>query len=152
MQHKLFGEGGNDEIFGLADDDILIGGKGNDQLNGDDVKDDFTGSPGDDILYGGPGQDELTGDLESDTFVFAPGDGGASIEEADLITDFELGIDLIGLIDLTFEQLSFQAVSDTSSAIATGGEFLTSLTGVGVDEIQNPALFVPIDEGIFQVA
>jgi Ca2+-binding RTX toxin-like protein len=103
-------------------------------------------------FFGGPGQDELTGDLGADTFVFAPGDGGSSVEQADLITDFELEIDRIGLIDLTFEQLNFQAVSDTSSAITTGGEFLASLDGVGVDEIQNPDFFVPIDESIFQVS
>jgi Ca2+-binding RTX toxin-like protein len=148
---RLFGESGNDEIRGKAGDDILSGGPDNDRLFGDGSINPLASS-GNDILFGGAGQDELTGGGGADTFVFAPGDGGSSAEQADLITDFELETDQIGLIDLTFEQLSFQAVSDTSSAIVTGDEFLASLDGVGVEEIQNPDFFVPIDESIFQVS
>ncbi|MDY7020327.1 MAG: phytase, partial [Cyanobacteriota bacterium] len=99
-------EGGDDTIFGGEGSDRIGGKGGNDQLFGDADDDQLWGDDGDDLLRGGLGNDTLTGDDFSggegaDTFILAVGEG------TDTITDFEVGIDLIGLANgLTFEQLS----------------------------------------------
>lgn len=78
----LDGGEGNDRLFGGLDNDTLVGGAGNDQLEG---------GSGDDVLDGGTGRDTLTGGTGADVFVF---DWGG---KADVITDFEDGIDLLDL-------------------------------------------------------
>lgn len=112
----IFGEGGNDRIGGKGGNDTLYGGAGDDQIWGDD---------GDDILRGGLGNDTLTGDDRSggqgsDTFVLAAGEG------TDTITDFEVGIDFIGLAG----GLSFGALAFSGNAISSGAETLAVLQGV----------------------
>ncbi|PSN20847.1 hypothetical protein C7271_00015 [filamentous cyanobacterium CCP5] len=112
----IYGEGGNDRIGGKGGNDILFGGDGDDQIWGDD---------GDDILRGGLGNDILTGDDSSggqgsDTFVLAVGEG------TDTITDFEVGIDVIGLAG----GLSFGALSFSGNAITAGDETLAVMNGV----------------------
>lgn len=76
------GLGGNDSILGMAgdDQDELVGGAGNDTL---------FGNFGDDTLNGGIGDDLLMGGFGSDTFVFTGGH--------DVIDDFVDGEDLITL-------------------------------------------------------
>ncbi|MEM7795680.1 MAG: hypothetical protein AAF579_14670, partial [Cyanobacteria bacterium P01_C01_bin.118] len=78
---------------------------------------------------GGIGNDTLTGDNFSggqgaDTFAFTVGHG------TDVITDFEVGIDTIGLLD----GLSFGAITQTLQGsdllLNTGGETLAVLEGV----------------------
>ena len=112
----IFGEGGNDRIGGKGGNDTLYGGAGDDQIWGDD---------GDDLLWGGLGNDTLTGDDRSggqgsDTFVLAAGEG------TDTITDFEVGIDFIGLAG----GLSFGALAFSGNAISSGTETLAILQGV----------------------
>jgi Ca2+-binding RTX toxin-like protein len=74
--------GGDDWLFGYAGDDQLDGGSGDDIIRGGD---------GADTIRGGSGIDTLTGNAGADVFVFRPGNG------ADLITDFQTGIDKIGI-------------------------------------------------------
>jgi glycerophosphoryl diester phosphodiesterase len=116
----IFGGGGNDRIGGKGGNDILLGEAGDDRIWGDD---------GDDIIRGGLGKDTLTGDDSSggqgrDTFILAVGEG------KDLITDFKVGTDLIGLAG----GLSFGSVSITTKGantlISAGSEMLAELTGV----------------------
>jgi glycerophosphoryl diester phosphodiesterase len=107
----IYGGAGNDRIGGKSGNDQLFGGEGNDQIWGDD---------GDDLLRGGPGIDILTGGKGRDTFVLAAGEG------SDIITDFRVGTDFIGLADgLTFEALTFNG-----STITFGTEALATLIGV----------------------
>ncbi|MEL7039259.1 MAG: glycerophosphodiester phosphodiesterase family protein [Cyanobacteria bacterium J06592_8] len=110
------GGAGDDQIGGKAGDDELLGGIGNDSIWGDD---------GDDLLRGGSGDDVLTGDDFSggegvDTFILAMGEG------TDTITDFEIGVDLIGLA----EGLTFDALSFTGSSILLNEETLAVLNGI----------------------
>ena len=84
----LVGTGGDDLIFGFDGDDTLNGGLGDDTLDG---------GAGADILFGNAGADTLTGGAGADIFALGQGDGGVEIEFADIITDFEDGVDLIGL-------------------------------------------------------
>lgn len=144
----LFGEDNNNFMSGKSGNDTISGGSGDDVLVGDDFGNTF----GDDILYGGVGKELLTGDGGTDTFVFKAGDGSSNIDNTNVITDFEVSVDKIGLIDLKFEDLSFEGDSvDSIIRIGTDGEFLTIVEGIGRTEIQNQDLFVPIDESIFQV-
>ena len=73
---------GGGVLTGGAGRDVMLGGAGNDHL---------IGGAGDDILVDGAGQDTLTGGDGADVFVFQA-DG-----QADLILDFERGIDRIDL-------------------------------------------------------
>ncbi|MFN6450603.1 MAG: calcium-binding protein, partial [Nostoc sp. DedSLP05] len=143
---SLSGGNGKDTLNGYAGDntlaggnggDILNGGDGNDLLQGDDSddssngKDILTGGAGKDTLYGGNGKDDLTGGTGndiltggngSDTFIFAALDG------TDTITDFNDGLDYIGLSGgLTFGQLSF---SGSNIIVTSTNEILATLTGI----------------------
>jgi len=114
----LTGGSGLDRLFGEAERDILIGDMGNDFLNGGD---------GDDVLMGVTGDDVLVGGAGADLFVFGTGDG------TDVIRDFELGTDKIGLVqgELTFAELSItQAGNRTILGIAESGETLAVLRGI----------------------
>lgn len=116
--------GGDDLIYGGAGSDRIGGKSGNDRLFGDAGDDQIWGDDGDDLIRGGLGNDTLTGDNFSggqgtDTFVLAIGEG------TDIITDFKVGTDFIGLADgLTFGQL-YQTQEGANTAIRTvGGELL----------------------------
>ncbi|MEM9002138.1 MAG: pre-peptidase C-terminal domain-containing protein, partial [Cyanobacteria bacterium P01_F01_bin.86] len=124
--------GGDDIIFGGEGNDRIGGKAGNDILSGDAGDDFIWGDDGDDILMGVSGNDILTGDNSSsgsgsDTFVFGNGDG------TDTITDFEVGIDFIGLVEgeLVFEDLSFTQDGDnTLLGVSDSGETLAILNNV----------------------
>lgn len=89
LVNRLSGNGGDDVIFGGGGDDKIYGGAGADQIDG---------GAGDDWLVGGAG---------SDRFVFGLGWG------ADIIGDFEDGIDVI---DLSVTGLSFGDLDITQSS------------------------------------
>lgn len=109
------GNRNNDTISGLGGDDTLFGGQGNDVLNGGD---------GNDILFGDLGRDILTGGSGRDTFLLRSGGGG------DVVTDFENGVDFLGLRKgLTFAQLSISQ-GQAGTLISFGQEVLVTLNGV----------------------
>jgi serralysin len=111
----LYGEDDNDTLSGDAGVDELHGGAGNDTLNGGTEgdflfgganNDTLRGDAGNDRLVGGAGKDWLTGGGDADTFVFnSTSDSwrevsyfsGAVIDQADTITDFVRGVDMIDL-------------------------------------------------------
>ena len=111
---------------GLGEDNTFIGGDGNDILIGEDGNDILIGGAGEDSLSGGLGSDSLTGGADSDTFVILPDEGGggaSSIAAADVITDFEDGIDRFLLVGSTFEDLEISS-SNGDAVIAVGAEVL----------------------------
>jgi len=72
--------GGDDTLYGDEGDDILYGQGGNDTLYGGE---------GDDHLYGGPGNDTLIGGAGDDIFYWMDGDAGTVSNPAqDVIKDF----------------------------------------------------------------
>jgi uncharacterized protein (TIGR03118 family) len=130
--NSLYGNGGNDVIIGGRDGDLIFGGDGNDLI---------VGRQGSDVLFGGAGVD---------TFAFSKGDGGQTIADlnADIISDFKVGEDKIGVIkgsiapsDIAFEQ------KDTATLVKvkSSGEVLawlqnvtaTSLNASSVVEVTN---------------
>ena len=95
----LGGHDGNDLLRGGKGRDSLDGGTGDDHIRGGKGRDSLDGGDGSDTLVGARGDDVLKGGNDADLFVFAP-DGAA-----DLILDFEDGLDLIDL--RAFEGLTF---------------------------------------------
>lgn len=78
----VFGNAGEDLIWGAEHDDFLYGGDGADTILGDigddfisggDGDDDISGGAGEDLIAGGLGSDYITGDESDDTVC---GDGG----------------------------------------------------------------------------
>ena len=139
---RLYGEDGSDSLTGGAGNDVLNGGDGNDTLNGgagaDEMyggngndgfygggsndlmfgnsgADTLYGDGGNDIIDGGAGNDVLIGGMGADRFVFANGSG------SDKITDFQDGVDLIDLSQLTtvssMAGLQIQIISATETVV-----------------------------------
>ena len=78
MRGHVGGGKGNDQLRGDDGDDLLRGGDGNDSLSGDDGNDILLGEQGDDalsggsggdLLVGGAGQDRLNGDSGDDILI-----------------------------------------------------------------------------------
>ena len=65
-EDTLYGNRGNDSLFGNGGDDLLVGGYGNDALYGGDGRDQLNGGAGNDVLYGGDDIDELSGGAGND--------------------------------------------------------------------------------------
>ncbi|NEP73092.1 MAG: vanadium-dependent haloperoxidase [Okeania sp. SIO2G4] len=115
----MYGNRGDDIIQSLDGNDLLHGGKGDDLLDG---------GLGDDIIGGQTGDDILTGGLGGDMFEFGFGDGD------NIITDFEDGIDVIGLEDgLSFEQL-------TISQIGNDTRISTERLSITLQDVQDSAI------------
>ncbi len=150
---SLLGDTGNDTIFAGTGSDTGLGGEGNDQISGE---------LGSDFLFGGEGADTLAGGTGSDTFAIAEGTGGSSIEEANIVQDFQPD-DFIGLAgglnfsDLDISQSSENA-GDTIIRRGEEGEFLAVLLGVdsgslsedkfvsvSLDNLPTPPTPTPID-------
>jgi RTX calcium-binding nonapeptide repeat (4 copies) len=121
---SLSGGNGDDKMSGQGGDDILLGGSGDDTLYGEAGDDVINGGNGNDFILAWKGDDEVSGGAGSDIFVFSPGHG------TDIITDFVVGEDRIGLKGgLTFTDLSV-SIDGTKTEIAVGDETLAILNGV----------------------
>ena len=136
-------------------DDFVVGRDGNDRLRGDLNNDTVTGDNGDDLLFGGKGldllfggagNDTLSGDLDQDTliggfgsdlFLLRPNGAVTDVALADLITDFEIGVDTIGLTGgLTFANLRLEAVGcNTVIRVAASDEVLAVVNSVKPDRL-----------------
>jgi Ca2+-binding RTX toxin-like protein len=154
----LSGSDGNDEIYGdyhTSDTSGTIYGyrqygvsEGNDKLFGGGGNDTLVGNNGDDQFDGGTGADTITTGSGSDTIVLRAGDGGSTISNADTITDFTDGTDILGLddglqyTDLTIAQGTGDNASDT--IISKGSEYLAILQGIDESAISE-ADFTPVD-------
>ena len=101
------------------DMDVINGSSGNDTLNA---------GAGDDVLTDGAGRDTLIGGGGADIFVLAADD------QADVITDFEVGVDRIDLSDWNNLRSTSQLFLTTTSygiTITYGNETLNLLSNDG---------------------
>jgi Ca2+-binding RTX toxin-like protein len=97
----------NDSVSGNAGDDLIVsgnigsdlvdGGDGNDLLVGGQDNDTLLGGAGNDTLSGDLGQDVLTGGTGADIFTLRSIASTTDLTQADVITDFEVTTDSIGL-------------------------------------------------------
>ncbi|MEA5621308.1 phytase, partial [Cronbergia sp. UHCC 0137] len=99
----LFGGSGNDILRSSGSNNRLYGGSGNDQLTAN-INDLLYGGDGDDILFAGQGGgNRLTGGNDVDQFWIA----NASLPSSkNIVTDFVLGTDVIGIGGIGVTQLS----------------------------------------------
>lgn len=100
---------GDQVLEGSTEGDTLRGGPGADQL---------LGGEGPDLLVGGLGDDQLTGGLGADLFVWQRSDL-ALTGSGDVIVDFDaVQGDRIGLVGLTFEELSLEVLDTNQDGLA----------------------------------
>jgi serralysin len=115
---------------GGTDADSLTGNDAANRLAGDAGADMLSAAAGADLLEGGAGDDGLAGGSGADTFLFFPDDG------ADRILDFEVGIDMIDLLNtgLAFGDLviSDGATGAVVTYAAPGSATAGSIELVGV--------------------
>ena len=143
----LNGNGGNDTLYADSNhseainngasntdsDDNLYGGSGDDALYA---------SAGDNTLDGGTGADTLVSGTGSDVIVIRSGDGGSSISDADTLADFSDGVDLIGLSNLQYSDLTVeQGTGSYSSHVVVKktdtGEFLIVIQNTNLSSIDD---------------
>ena len=143
----LNGNGGNDTLWaqsasltpastgasGTDSDDNLYGGAGNDILYA---------SAGDNILDGGTGADTIYSGTGSDVIVIRSGDGGSSISDADTLADVSNGVDLIGLSNLQYSDLTVEQGTGSYSSHAVvkktdTGEFLLIIHNQSIGNIDD---------------
>ncbi len=127
---------------GNETDNLLRGNRGHNQLDGLGGNDTLLGGAGADVLQGGTGADRLVGGAGADVFVFAAGDGGTSLAAADMLYDFEDGIDRIALAGgLDFANLTITQGDGTDTAAGntvigtSSGEYLAVLLNTSTGTI-----------------
>ena len=99
---------------------ITIDGNVAATLKGTIGTDNLTGNDGADTIEGREGADILTGGNRQDTFVFSSGDTGILETEADTITDFVSGNDLIDLSSISSGNIgTYVEVNGTANDFAT---------------------------------
>ena len=169
---SIFGDLGNDSLFGNSGNDNFSGGDGQDLIKGETGMDTISGGMGNDNINGGSNPDILTGGDGNDTIRGEHGgdiiDGGAGSDnlfggnsggrdtfvlmtdltttERDIIRDFELGTDRLGVSDLSIvNELSVMSNANNTASIITNGsgEQVAILTGVSVPGI-NQLRFVEV--------
>ncbi len=158
----IFGDKGNDLIFVGAGNNIINGNEGNDTIYGSSGNDLLRGGKNSDLIFGDVGNDTIYGDWGADTLTGKDGNdifvigrtnnaitrttGGLNRKDADVITDFEKGRDLILLTGgLSYTDLDIQQGIDidTNNTIIKDkftGEYLVVL-------LNNPSS--SINESIF---
>jgi len=143
-----------DHVTGTPDRDQISGLEGNDTLNGAGGDDELRGNQGNDILLGGPGRDRLFGGPGRDIFILGP--GSQTLRNADRITDFRQGQDLIGLRNgLEFADLEILGNNNSVLRDRLTGEFLAIIRGVSPEEITSEDFttdFAPPTTGLETIA
>jgi len=141
------GDANEDWVFGDNGNDTLEGGQGNDFVRGGKENDLLSGNEGNDVLFGDSGADTLSGGDGDDVFAIgrvqnsSVNSGSSTLANADLIADFSLGTDLIGLDrGLEFQHLNiFQGTGDfardTIVRDNVTGEYLAILKGINSSSI-----------------
>ena|GEM_PF-877733 len=109
-QDFMLGKGGNDTIYGEAEDqpdtitnDYIDGGADNDLLFGQGGNDYIIGGTGNDEITGGAGDDEMFGGGGDDTFIFQSGIEGQDTVDGGAAGGWTDAIDLSALNSNEFE-------------------------------------------------
>lgn len=122
---------GDDTLLGGSGSDNLMGEVGNDWLAGGIGADSLSGGDGNDTLIGGEGVDTLTGGSGNDLFRLS------TVDAIDLITDFSLVDDQMGIDDIgfantfpsqTLDPLDYSQVGTLASLTAANDFNVVALT------------------------
>ena len=117
---SVMGQGGADSLFGGAGDDLIFGGAG------------------DDFIDGGIGSDSLLGGDGSDLFVLRASEGADALGLADVIMDFDITTDSLGLAGgLTAADLAVGSTGagDAVIMLQSTGSFLAVLSNVAPADV-----------------
>ncbi|MDJ1183547.1 DUF4347 domain-containing protein [Roseofilum casamattae] len=127
----LNGDEGDDSLMGDRGDDTVSGGVGNDTLFGGKDDDFLAGGAGNDVLSGDFGRDTLLGGTGNDLFVLPLETAVNQLSQADLIQDYQVGGDRIGLTGgLNVADLTLNAQgNNTVIGIADTNQVLGILAG-----------------------
>jgi Ca2+-binding RTX toxin-like protein len=131
-----------ESVVGSAHVDVLVGSAGDNAISGLGGGDFLFGGAGLDVVTGGAGNDTMYGGADADAFVFDRGVLGNE-EGADVIADFELGVDHIefrpisatafGAEGMTLDDLRFYQ-NGANTVIYCGDYYYTpTITLVGID-------------------
>ncbi|NEP83055.1 MAG: hypothetical protein F6K39_35895 [Okeania sp. SIO3B3] len=157
----IMGLAGDDEIFGGNGTDILSGNEGNDIVSGRDGQDFLRGGKGDDELIGGKGGDILIGDhgidiltggLGADSFILRANiiDGIEEIDQADLITDFNVaeGDRIVVVANfIPSEGLAYELFNDdTVIRLSDSGFILGVVSDTSIENVENNIVAVNPDD------
>ncbi|WP_171129284.1 MULTISPECIES: M10 family metallopeptidase [unclassified Ruegeria] len=108
------GSTNSDQITGNGAENKLKGRSGDDTLSGQGNRDKLVGGSGNDTLIGGKGKDLMIGGSGADEFVYrSTSESKASVSKADVIRDFQVGVDKIDL-----------SAIDASTILAGDDEFI----------------------------
>ncbi|HYD70582.1 calcium-binding protein, partial [Azospirillum sp.] len=117
----LFGGQDADTVFGGQDGDVLYGNRAADVLYGQLGSDTLFGGQDNDVLFGGQGDDLLAGNLGADTLTGGLGADtfriGSPLEGGDMIADFTLGEDRIGVVGPNFGNIPAGTLSASHFAL-----------------------------------
>ena len=136
--NDIKGGRGNDELFTGNGDNDIEGGRGNDYIETGNGDDNIKGGRGNDEIVPGVGNNLLTGGKGSDVFILD--DGGNNT-----ITDFERGIDKIGLGNgiSDFNDLTLNG----NQIFGPGGNLIATLKGVDATKLTANDFIDYIDVG-----
>jgi len=124
----IIGGSGNDTLNGTDDADVIEGGAGADVLFGGAGDDRLIGGLGSDRLDGGTGSDLLTGGDSNDTFVITPGNAG----DVDVIQDFNAG----DVIEMSAYGGSLSLVTSGADTLVNNGTTTVArILGVAKDQL-----------------
>lgn len=147
---EITGSDGNDLISGNQGNDSLLGLEGNDWLRGGKGDDELTGGMGDDYLIGDHGTDILTGGAGADSFILRSNTAIEEIEEADMITDFNVGDNdrIIVIAEFTSsEGLSYEFIdNDTVIRLLDNSFILGVVKQTSIENVENNILVVNSDD------
>lgn len=119
--NDMVGGDGDDVLEGNAKADYLNGGNGNDNLLGAAGDDTLKGGGDDDTLNGGVGSDSLDGGAGFDTYKFSADDFQHGAAEDTIVDEDGLGRILFDGLNISGTGIGFDAIHD-----ATFGTWLTS--------------------------
>jgi Ca2+-binding RTX toxin-like protein len=132
---RLYGQDGNDQIFGHGGDDILDGGAGADELWSGDGNDWLSGGAGVDRLIGGNGDDQLDGGADADAMYGWAGNDTYFVNSVGDLVREEVGAGIdtvwssVAVTSLTanVENLHFNGVG---SFTGIGNEYANTIAGL----------------------
>ncbi|MFW9260733.1 phytase [Nostoc sp. CALU 546] len=128
-RQSLFGGSGNDNLSSGGSNNRLSGGSGDDKLFSN-INDSLFGGDGDDVLFAGQGgSNRLSGGAGADQFWIA--NGSLPISN-NIVTDFTVGIDKIGLGGVGVTQFCGLTLSQqgNDTLVKIGNTELASLLGI----------------------
>ncbi len=134
--NDMVGGGGDDILEGNANADYLNGGNGNDNLQGDAGDDTLKGGRGDDTLNGGVGNDSLNGGAGFDVYKFSVDDFQGGATEDTIVDEDGQGRIIFDGLNISGTGIGFDTIHDSSFGtwLTSDEQFRLAVVGAGEDQ------------------